>query len=67
MARERRAKQITMILELEDNCGAVLKRRKKTVELGYTEGKETVTEEGTKFTLEEFKKFVDSIPDKLEI
>jgi hypothetical protein len=64
MAQERRAKQITIVLELEDNCGAVLKRCKKIVEVVRIEAE---VEEGIQDVIKEFAKFVDGIPNKLEI
>lgn len=58
MARERKPQLITLLLELEDNCGAVLAKAKKQIRV------KSVTMEAAQ---EEFKKFVDGLPDELEL
>jgi hypothetical protein len=65
--RERRATMITMVLELEDNCGALIARRKKTVTIKYKEGSRLEDASGTALVQQEFDKFVRSIPDELEV
>jgi len=67
MANQRRAKLITMVLELEDNCGALIARQKKSVVIKFKDGSPLADATGTLLIQTEFEKFVRSIPDELEV
>ncbi len=65
--KERRAKQMVFSAELEDNCGALISRRKKVIPIKYREGSRLADASGNALIQQEFDRFVRSIPDELEV
>jgi hypothetical protein len=64
---ERRPFVVVVTLELEDNCGAFISKRKKTIQVKIRDGDDDPPVPLASVIEEEFQRFVDGLPDTFEV
>ena len=64
---ERRPFLITVLLELEDNVGSIITKRKKTIKVVIKDGDDDPPVPPIAHIENEFQQFVDGLPDTFEV